>query len=148
MLARLKVPEPPQHGVSTGGPRPKRRQAGQGPAVQTRSASRVPLGGDRASRFHTPAFQSSGRKRHNTLTKDQQASFLQRYYGLPTKRSLRVPAQRSLCEEFNVIIQHGRRLVQRLQKSAQLFSHHGKKGRPKEISAANVKLVNETLRKH
>eukprot|EP00965_Chrysotila_dentata_P028320 941845-Pleurochrysis_carterae.AAC.1 len=81
-MERLKVPEPPQHGVPTGGPWPNRRQAGQGPAVQTRSASRVPLGGDRASRFHTPAFHPSGRKRHNTLTKDQQVSFLQRYYEL------------------------------------------------------------------
>eukprot|EP00965_Chrysotila_dentata_P010868 353320-Pleurochrysis_carterae.AAC.2 len=62
-MARLKVPEPPQHGVSTGGRRYYTRRSGALPITAVRPSSIIPLVGDRASRFYTPAHAPTGRKR-------------------------------------------------------------------------------------
>eukprot|EP00965_Chrysotila_dentata_P044903 1491546-Pleurochrysis_carterae.AAC.1 len=62
-MARLKVPELPQHGVSTGGRRYNTRRSGAFSITAARPSSRIPLGGDRASRSHTFAYAPTGRKR-------------------------------------------------------------------------------------
>lgn len=138
-MPRLRVVEPPQHGVSTGGPvRPK--------PPRTHSTSK-PLGADRSSRKKTRGTTPRGHKRRTFLSPDDQACVILKYKELPTEKKERSKALRDLRSSFNISKNVPSSLVGKIRKTKKLPTRKHVGGRrfavTPEAEAELIKVLKE-----